>query len=67
MSLDDFLKMTKGLNNGKDLDRAFIEEIYVTVEKEPFTLTEDEDAKLKLEAVHATSLKSKQNLFMKEA
>ncbi len=49
MSLDDFLKMTKGLNSGKDLDRDFIVQIYETVEKEPFTLTEDEDAKLKLE------------------
>jgi brefeldin A-inhibited guanine nucleotide-exchange protein len=67
MTLDDFLKMTKGLNNGKDLDPSFIEEIYKTVEKEPFTLTEDEDAKLKLEAVQATSLKRKQDLFAKEA
>ena len=67
MTLDDFLKMTKGLNNGKDLDPSFIEEIYKTVEKEPFTLTEDEDAKLKLEAVQATSLKRKQDLFVKEA
>ena len=49
MTLEDFIKMTKGLNNNKDLDRAFIVEIYETIEKEPFTLTEDEDAKLKLE------------------
>ncbi len=51
MTLEDFLKMTKGLNAGKDLDRDFIVQIYETVEKEPFTLTEDEDAKLKLEAI----------------
>ena len=49
MTIDDFLKMIKGLNNGKDLDRDFIVQIYETVEKEPFTLTEDEDAKIKLE------------------
>ncbi len=67
MTLEDFTKMTKGLNSGKDLDPLFIEEIYKTVEKEPFTLTEDEDAKLKLEAVHATSFKRKQDLFVKEA
>lgn len=67
MTLEDFVKMTKGLNAGKDLDREFIEQIYVTVEKEPFTLTEDEDAKLKLEASQATSFKRKQDLFMKEA
>ena len=67
MSLDDFVKMTKGINSGKDLSRDFIAEIYESVEKEPFTLTEDEDAKLKLEAVQATSLKRKQDLYMKEA
>lgn len=50
MTLDDFLKMVKGLNAGKDLDRDFVVQIYETVEKEPFTLTEDEDAKLKIEA-----------------
>ena len=49
MSLEDFQKMLKGINNGKDLDRDFVVEIYETVEREPFTLVEDEDAKLKLE------------------
>ena len=49
MSIDDFLKLTKGLNAGKDLDREFITYIYESVEKEPFTLTEDEDAKIKIE------------------
>jgi len=63
MSLDDFLKMTKGINNGKDIERRLIVEIYESVEKEPFTLTEDEDAKLKLEGVQATSFKRKQDLF----
>ena len=67
MTLDDFVKMTKGINQGKDLEREFIAQIYESVEKEPFTLTEDEDAKLKLEAVQATSLKRKQDLYMKEA
>jgi Sec7-like guanine-nucleotide exchange factor len=47
MNLDDFLKITKGINNGKDLDREFIANIYETIEKEPFTLAEDEDARLK--------------------
>jgi Sec7-like guanine-nucleotide exchange factor len=63
MSLEDFLKMTKGINNGKDIERHLIVEIYESVEKEPFTLTEDEDAKLKLEGVQATSFKRKQDLF----
>ena len=49
MSIDDFVKITKGLNQGQDLDREFVQQIYDNVEKEPFTLTEDEDAKLKIE------------------
>lgn len=49
MSLEDYLKMTKGINNGKDIDRDFLVEIYTKVEQEPFTLAEDEDAKLKIE------------------
>lgn len=49
MSLEDFLKITKGINNGKDIDREFMVQIYETVEKEPFTLTEDEDARIKME------------------
>ena len=67
MTLDDFLKITRGLNNGKDLDKDFVTNIYETVEKEPFTLTEDEDAKLKIEGALATSFKRKQDLFIKEA
>jgi Sec7-like guanine-nucleotide exchange factor len=59
MTIDDFVKMTKGLNAGKDLDRDFLVHIYETVEKEPFTLTEDEDAKLKLEGAQANSFKRK--------
>jgi Sec7-like guanine-nucleotide exchange factor len=50
MSLEDYMKMLKGVNGGKDLDREFLETIYSTVENEPFTLAEDEDARLKLEA-----------------
>lgn len=49
MSMDDYLKMTKGINGGKDLDRDFLADIYNKVEAEPFTLAEDEDAKLKIE------------------
>lgn len=48
MTLEDYIKMTKGINGGKDLDRDFLTDIYVKVEAEPFTLAEDEDAKLKI-------------------
>jgi hypothetical protein len=35
------------------------------VEKEPFTLEEDEEARIKLEGAQANSLKKKQDLFNK--
>ena len=66
MTIDDFVKMTKGINNGKDLEYDFVKTIYDTIEKEPFTLLEDEDARLKQEAAGATSFKRKQDLFLKE-
>ena len=47
MTMDDFFKITKGINNGKDLEEEFIRYIYETVEKEPFTLAEDEDARMR--------------------
>lgn len=47
MTIVDFTKITKGINNGKDLDKEFVNGIYETIEKEPFTLAEDEDARLK--------------------
>lgn len=66
MTMDDFFKITRGINNGKDLDEAFIRNIYETIEREPFTLAEDEDARMKQEAIMATSFKRKQDLFIKE-
>mmetsp|Transcript_22234 Transcript_22234/g.16664 ORF Transcript_22234/g.16664 Transcript_22234/m.16664 type:complete len:191 (+) Transcript_22234:1417-1989(+) len=50
MSVEDFVKMTKGINNGKDLEFEFLKGIYDHIEKEPFSLVEDDDARLKLEA-----------------
>jgi Sec7-like guanine-nucleotide exchange factor len=47
MTRDDFNKITKGINGGKDLDPDFVSNIYDIVEKEPFTLAEDEEARMK--------------------
>mmetsp|Transcript_20573 Transcript_20573/g.31359 ORF Transcript_20573/g.31359 Transcript_20573/m.31359 type:complete len:132 (+) Transcript_20573:2008-2403(+) len=66
MKLEDFRKITKGtkLNDQEDFDfDKFLAEIYDTVEKEPFTLEEDEEARLKLEAQSNTN---KKVLFDKE-
>lgn len=67
MTLDDFIKITRGINAGKDLEKEFVLSIYDKVEKEPFTLEEDEEAKIKLEGAQANSLKKKQDLFNKQA
>lgn len=50
MTLEDFSKMIKGINAGKNLESEFIKKIFETVEREPFTLNEDDDARFKLEA-----------------
>ena len=55
MTVDDFSKMIKGINSQKILEPAFIQQIYDTVEREPFTLNEDEDARIKQETASATS------------
>lgn len=66
MSLDDYKKLTKGINSGQDLDSAFIEEIYRTIEVDPITLIEDDEARLKQEGSSANSYKRKQEIFIKE-
>ncbi len=63
MTFEDYAKMLKGINAGGDLDKAFLEDIYHKIEIEPFTLAEDEDARLKLEGAQANSFKKKQDLF----
>ena len=66
MKLADFKKITQGvkLSDTKEIDfDKFREELFHRVEREPFTLEEDEDARLKLESgQHA----NKKLLFDKE-
>lgn len=66
MKLADFKKITQGvkLSDTKEIDfDKFREELFQRVEREPFTLEEDEDARLKLESgQHA----NKKLLFDKE-
>ena len=63
MTLEDFTKMVKGINSQKNLEPEFIQKIYDTVEREPFTLNEDEDARMRQETASATSYQRKQELF----
>ena len=45
------------------MNEGFIRKIYEHVERDPFTLNEDDDARIKAEAALANSLKRKQDLF----
>ena len=58
--------MIKGINSGQNLEPAFVQKIYETVEREPFSLNEDDDARIKEETAFATTYKRKQELFQKE-
>ena len=66
MSLADFKKITSTvkLSNTNDIDfDAYRDKIYDRIEREPFTLEEDEEARMKLEAQTNTN---KKQLFDKE-
>ena len=63
MTVEDFAKMVKGINSGQNLEQEFIQKIYDTVEREPFTLNEDEDARIRQQAASATNYQMKQALF----
>lgn len=66
MTLADFRKITTGvkLSDSGSIDfDSFLEEVYNTVLREPFTLEEDEEARMKLEAAASTN---KKLLFDKE-
>jgi len=49
--------MLRGINAGGNLDEAFVQRVYETIEKEPFTLNEDDDARMKEAAVLAKNQK----------
>jgi Sec7-like guanine-nucleotide exchange factor len=59
--------MTRGINDGQNLDPEFIDYIYDTIESEPITLEEDDKARIKAEGAQANSFRKKQDIFMKEA
>ena len=66
MTLADFKKIIKGvkLSDTKEIDYdAFNTELFEKVKQQPFTLEEDEEARMKLEAATNTN---KKMLFDKE-
>jgi Sec7-like guanine-nucleotide exchange factor len=63
MTLEDFIKITNGINSGKNLDADYIGEIYHTIKANPFTLEEDEVLRARLESSNS---KRRQDLFVAE-
>ena len=66
MKPDDFQKMLKGVNAGENLPFEFVQGVYDNVDAHPFTLNEDEEARMKSDAANAKTLKQKQEWFQKE-
>ena len=58
--------MTKGINNGKDIDSDFMDSVYKTIEEDPISLAEDDAARFKQKSEGATSYKKRQELFQEE-
>lgn len=59
MTPDDFKKMIKGINANQNLEDDFVRKIYDTVDREPFSLNEDDDARIKAEGAAATTFRRK--------
>ena len=66
MTKDDFSNNARGINNGQNVDRAVMDEIFDSIESRPLTLVEDDDARAKLESQQASSATHKMELFYKE-
>lgn len=63
MTFEDYLKITRGINNGKDLPREFLEDIFTSIKTNPITLKDDEELLMRLEG----SGKRKDEMFEKES
>jgi len=67
MTKDQFVTNNRGIDNGKNLERDYLESLYDSVAANPMSLKEDEEAKSKLESQAAQSLEARARLFQKES
>ncbi|CAG9324857.1 unnamed protein product [Blepharisma stoltei] len=63
MQLHQFIKNNEGTNNGQNFPDDLLEAIYKEVKENPFTLQEDDEARVKLESTG----KKKNEIFAKES
>lgn len=66
MTKDEYVHNNRGINDGQDLPREFLENIYEGVKGHPFSLQEDVDAKTKMESQNAQNTSQKFELFKRE-
>ncbi|KAF4734291.1 Brefeldin A-inhibited guanine nucleotide-exchange protein 1, partial [Perkinsus olseni] len=68
MSLDDFKRNNRGINDGADVPSAHLEFLYNEIKNKPFSLDEDEDLKLKLASQQRSAMQPSRRfeLFIKE-
>eukprot|EP00429_Kryptoperidinium_foliaceum_P002733 CAMPEP_0176025860 /NCGR_PEP_ID=MMETSP0120_2-20121206/12659_1 /TAXON_ID=160619 /ORGANISM="Kryptoperidinium foliaceum, Strain CCMP 1326" /LENGTH=1800 /DNA_ID=CAMNT_0017359051 /DNA_START=49 /DNA_END=5451 /DNA_ORIENTATION=- len=66
MTKDEFVRNNRGINNGADLPREYLEKLYDGVQNNPISLKEDEEAKHRLETQAAQSASQKHDLFVRE-
>ncbi|KAF4746441.1 Brefeldin A-inhibited guanine nucleotide-exchange protein 1, partial [Perkinsus olseni] len=68
MSLDDFKRNNRGINDGADVPSEHLEFLYNEIKNKPFSLDEDEDLKLKLASQQRSAMQPSRRfeLFIKE-
>lgn len=66
MTVDEFVSNNRGINGGADLPKPYLTALYGNINARPITLSEDEDARAKLEGASANNAIAKMELFFKE-
>ena len=64
MDITSFKKQARLIKS--DFSDEYLEEIFATIETDPISLREDDEARIKQESTNATSSKRKQEIFIKE-
>jgi len=66
MTKDQFISNNRGINDGQDLPREYLEKLYESISTNPMSLKEDEDLQRRMESQSAQGASQKFELFVKE-
>jgi len=66
MTKESFVKTNRGIDNGKDCPKEFLEKLYDNILKEPISLGEDDMSRIRLASEAAFGPAQKFDLFIKE-